>query len=1439
MAHVKILRKGTIPFKFIAIFLAIAIFVGIILPTILRNRQLSFGKLRTAQAAVYGLPLPTKLLPLSKDYSYPLLKGLRFSPKNPLNIEFIVDTSSKDNVSREEASRLIRYFLAGLTLPQGELWVNLSPHEEDRVASGNLALTDLGKDMLGQDYCLKQLVSSLTYPESETGKEYWQQVYQQLADQFGTSDMPINTYNKVWIMPEKSVVYEKANTAFILEASLKVMHQRDYVAVQQNSLREGTVPIFSAKKMGQSPDQIDQITSQIFNETILPKINQEVNHGENFATLRQIYHALVLAVWFRKKFKDSFYKDYIDQGKISGIGLEDKGAKEKIYNLYVEAYKKGVYNYVRRDYDPATNKKLNRRYYSGGVLFDKKVEDFQQVVTELPKGVSIARDIGDLVGLGSDIHKGAKNLPGEKSRKKEQTTQHIEQVSGRKITDYGVVGSESLSEEEAVKIERSVAWLETLDNLVIRLSSFNQLEIIGGVSTISALARAGLISKDDIEDIPMLDILINKLNGLIPSTKKQVLLALEALIEAGLITEDDMKNNSLLSKLIIASKSQYTDVEDAAVRVIEALIRAGSISRDEVKDELPADLPIDLLASKVTDSYWYEQQVITETVAEIGSIKSNEVKSRFPMDTLVSDIIDSSWQVRDAAIAKIKTLAEAGLIAEDDIKNEPLLSNLITNLTSLDQHVPEMSAGLMKALIETGLISRDEVRSRLPINTFIGDLANSNRQKQNSAARAVNALKESGLISEEDIKGFSYKELKDAYLAICGKKLDNIFVNSFIRLLKELKDDPQALKRASEYFTPEFEWIYRFAREAGDQDRFYSQLAKMITDGVSPDQALEALEDEMQLVLLSRVRMSDADSAMNDSRYFFKFAQYLRKKERDISIELMRQAFRLYAIDFSDGGDSPANYNTYSEAALSDNQPPKLEVLPSELPQKQARQLKEFSKLDSLDGFLEGAVLLRAQGRTLVYKTREGKILCVKVLKDKENPNDLFYEHQLIEYIYQHKGNLGLKGQYPKALLVNGQRVNRVASLSEGALAALNGQASKEGEALTPDHRYKHYTLMAYELDNEDYLTYLNDSELDIEQFKGALLTSIHDLFVLGRHGLLHTDLIELFHNLGQNRRFQWMIAIIQQVMSRSGTGRLHAWPSSVKYPNSRISGVADFANVFNLEDIANPSNKDVPDILHSLQRFGPSASNFYLASYLGDYLFASTLMIGSYLRETNQLDIDSIESINQLQSIMKEMFEQAYTSFSGRQASGRTIDLINWERLAKQMAYFMAEGDEYADDLIKNSIRSELYEVNPDYSESYEGSRGFKTMEKDGKRGYYFDDVNPDLGPVNGPLPLQELVKALYVVTADMIVDFQDKGDKVKEVDTPSANSVGGIDVTQDSFNLETVGEGLDEDYGRTQGPPLRIIDGDFDTLTFEITFMGDISPYEFIDDLAVNSWK
>ena len=75
------------------------------------------------------------------------------------------------------------------------------------------------------------------------------------------------------------------------------------------------------------------------------------------------------------------------------MDVEDKEINQKIYAQYLEAFKKGVYNYIKEDYDPATREVIPRKYFSGGT--NLKVGD---LVETYRKGKSLTGPQQEVVG---------------------------------------------------------------------------------------------------------------------------------------------------------------------------------------------------------------------------------------------------------------------------------------------------------------------------------------------------------------------------------------------------------------------------------------------------------------------------------------------------------------------------------------------------------------------------------------------------------------------------------------------------------------------------------------------------------------------------------------------------------------------------------------------------------------------------------------------------------------------------------------------------------------------------------------------------------------------------------------------------------------------------------------------------------------------------------
>ena len=100
-------------------------------------------------------------------------------------------------------------------------------------------------------------------------------------------------------------------------------------------------------------------------EIILPAITQDINTSPRYAPLRQIYHSLILAEWFKRKHssvsratqdtkcasRDTLhasrntnpYDPYINSGTTAGLESQVPWEKQALWQEYLKSYKEGEY----------------------------------------------------------------------------------------------------------------------------------------------------------------------------------------------------------------------------------------------------------------------------------------------------------------------------------------------------------------------------------------------------------------------------------------------------------------------------------------------------------------------------------------------------------------------------------------------------------------------------------------------------------------------------------------------------------------------------------------------------------------------------------------------------------------------------------------------------------------------------------------------------------------------------------------------------------------------------------------------------------------------------------------------------------------------------------------------------------------------------------------
>ena len=80
--------------------------------------------------------------------------------------------------------------------------------------------------------------------------------------------------------------------------------------------------------------------------------------------------------------------------------MVDPTIKEEIYQQYIEAFQKGVFDYIREDIDPQTHAAVPRRYFSGGLeSFDQAMIVETQVSDQLIEQRSQRRQVKERVRI--------------------------------------------------------------------------------------------------------------------------------------------------------------------------------------------------------------------------------------------------------------------------------------------------------------------------------------------------------------------------------------------------------------------------------------------------------------------------------------------------------------------------------------------------------------------------------------------------------------------------------------------------------------------------------------------------------------------------------------------------------------------------------------------------------------------------------------------------------------------------------------------------------------------------------------------------------------------------------------------------------------------------------------------------------------------------------
>ncbi|MDD5155540.1 MAG: hypothetical protein PHF11_03540, partial [Candidatus Omnitrophica bacterium] len=406
------------------------------------------------------------------------LPQLRYFSYDNLNNQFRIlvdkgDVKGLEGQKLQESSRkLLSYFLIGVTLPNDCFWVNLRPDSPNDIIDGFLAQTDVGKVLLEADLQLKKDTAQFTSPQTPEGKQYWDKLYRKAGELFGAENITIPTLTRPWIVPGEVIIRQDQGSAYVYKATLKVLLEQDY-------LKGSAAYNFSDPRL----KVLNEYSSQLIRELIIPKLNKEVNSAKRYASLRQVYHSIILARWFKGRFagESGLYASLIDKKNLNGLMSANDWSKTAYFKEYQKSFKNGEYN-LQVPVSSLGGQSI-RTYFSGGI--DLKGS------SPITNGFSGRLDFLSLLGVKPAFA----SLVGEPGPALLPANLKVEEIKGPGIT-AGLANKKISSPVTSLGIQES---LEKLAGFNKRIAKFYDLTYDMALTQDPRLARVGFDLSDKKE----------------------------------------------------------------------------------------------------------------------------------------------------------------------------------------------------------------------------------------------------------------------------------------------------------------------------------------------------------------------------------------------------------------------------------------------------------------------------------------------------------------------------------------------------------------------------------------------------------------------------------------------------------------------------------------------------------------------------------------------------------------------------------------------------------------------------------------------------------------------------------------------------------------------------------------------------------------------------
>jgi hypothetical protein len=314
----------------------------------------------------------------------------------------------------------ITAFLTGLILPNNKFWVNLNPWEPDRITGSQLEVTDVGRIMLEADLQMKKDFSNYGNPcANESGKLLYDLLakkhdslviacMEKFPDEIENSrNVQFGASTRFWIVPDTIYAYVNGTQIFIINASLAIYSEpvSEHSYFMLNNQDSSSISKSCQEELNRSAKEYGKYTKELVDELILPYVVKDVNYGERYRDLRNVYTSLALAQWYKSSISPSIdiFQVISDSSNITSMKTISLWNPKDIWSEYVYSYKNGEFTCWQNETTNVDNGIMFESvfYTSGGVLFDG-IEDHIVQVKGIPKEIQGKIDMAIDEGIANE-----------------------------------------------------------------------------------------------------------------------------------------------------------------------------------------------------------------------------------------------------------------------------------------------------------------------------------------------------------------------------------------------------------------------------------------------------------------------------------------------------------------------------------------------------------------------------------------------------------------------------------------------------------------------------------------------------------------------------------------------------------------------------------------------------------------------------------------------------------------------------------------------------------------------------------------------------------------------------------------------------------------------------------------------------------------------------